>query len=96
MTRIEAFDKTTKYNYLVGEKIGQDVIAAIMPIPITPNLSVEQMFTIAFNNLPYDKTFSNFSEFRIAVMLNYQQFLDKGEVIWKDLNEVLEILGIKE
>jgi hypothetical protein len=96
MTRIEAMDKTNKYNYLVGQKIGQDAIAAIMPIPIDPDVTVEQIFTAVFNDLPIDKTFSKFSEFKIAVMFNYQEFLEKGDVIWKDLDEVLEMLDNKE
>ena len=96
MTRMDAFNKTSKYSYLVGRKVGQDFIAAIMPIPIDPNITVEQMFATVFNDLPYDKTFSKFSEFKIAVMFNYQKFMDKGEVIWKELDEVLEKLDIKE
>ncbi|WP_448103494.1 hypothetical protein [Pedobacter panaciterrae] len=96
MTRIEAFNKTNKYNYLVGRKVGQDFIAAIMPTPIDPNITVEQIFSSIFNDLPIDKTFSKFSEFKIAVIFNYQKFLDQGEVIWKDLDQVLEMLDIKE
>ncbi|ATP55552.1 hypothetical protein CPT03_03275 [Pedobacter ginsengisoli] len=96
MTRIEAFNKINRYNYLVGRKVGQDSIAAIMPIPIDPNITVEQIFTSIFNDLPIDKTFSKFSKFKIAVIFNYQKFLDHGEVIWKDLDQVLTMLDIRE
>jgi len=96
MTRDNAFNKTSKYSYLVGRKVGQDVIAAIMPIPIDPNITVEHIFTTVFNNLPMDKTFSKFSEFKIAVMFDFTLFLNTGEVVWKDLDEVLEILDVKE
>jgi hypothetical protein len=96
MTRIEAFNKTSKYSYLVGRKVGQEFIAAIMPIPIDPNITVEQMFITVFNDLTYDKIFSKFTEFKIVVMFNYQKFLDQGEVVWKELDQVLEMLDLKE
>jgi len=94
MTPIEADEKLKKYNYLVGKTIGKDTIAAIMPVPVDSEMTVEQMFLSVFNNVPH-KLFEH-ADYRIVVMLNYQQFLDKGEVIWKDLNEVLEMLGINE
>jgi len=95
MTEIEASEKLKKYNYLVGKTIAQDTIAAIMPVPIDSKMTVEQMFTMIFNNTPH-KLFSDCSNFRIVVMLNYQEFHDKGVVLWKDLDDVLALLEIEE
>jgi len=94
MTRTEATQKTRKYSHLVGKRLGDDWIAAIMPVPIHPEITVEETFTIVFNHIPHDQSFSRFPDFMVAVMLNYQAFHDNWTVIWKDLDEVLEILGI--
>ncbi|ETZ23032.1 hypothetical protein [Pedobacter sp. V48] len=96
MTRIEAGERTRKYNYLVGKPLGNDFIAAIMPVPIHPEINVEEIFTIVFNHLPQDQSLSSCDEFIVAVMLNYQEFMDHGTVIWKHLDDVLESLGINE
>lgn len=96
MTRIEAIERSRKYSYLVGKRLGDTSIAAIMSVPVHPEVTVEEIFTIVFNHIPHDHSFSRFSDFTVAVMLNYQEFQDHGTVIWKSLDEVLEILNINE
>jgi len=96
MTKDQAIEKTNKYSYLVGKKIATGSIAAIMPVPIDANVTVELAFTSVFNQVPYDLTLSNYSSFMVAVMFNYQAFLDSGTVIWKDLDDVLVLLEIDE
>ena len=88
MTRKEASEKLEKYNYLVGKTIAQGTIAAIMPLPLDTKMTVEQMFQIVFNNVPH-QLFSDYTDFRIVVVLNYQEFLANGVVVWKDLDDVL-------
>lgn len=94
MMEIEASEKLKKYNYLVGKTIAQDTIAAIVPVPIDSKMTVEQMVTMIFNNIPH-KLFDS-PNFRIIVMLNIQEFYDTGVVVWKDLDDVLALLGIQE
>lgn len=94
MTEKEAAEKLKKYNYLVGKTIAQDTIAAIVPVPIDSEMTVEQIVSIIFNNIPHK--FFDSSNFRIIVMLNIEKFYDTGVVIWKDLDDVLALLGIEE
>lgn len=89
MTQSEANKILNKYNYLVGKTIGQDVIAAIMPVPIDSGITVEAAFATVFNNTQH-KLF-DYNNYKIVVMFNYQAFLDEGIVIWKDLDDVLKM-----
>ncbi len=95
MTRKEASEKIEKYNYLVGKMVAQDTIAAIIPLPIDAKMTIEQMLTMVFNHTPHN-FFSDFTDFRVVVMLNYHEFLSNGVVIWKDLDDLLLALSIDD
>ena len=94
MTEEKVSEKLMKYNYLVGKKIAQDTIAAIVPIPIDSEMTVEQIVTMIFNNIPHN--FFNSPNFRIIVMLNIEKFYDTGVVMWKNLDDILALLGIED